>query len=180
MVSQLDIYVDKDLINPKILPVQDISFYEENYEVTGGLLEISYPGSSVIVEIEDVPSGFFQIINSNTIGITNTTFSKNLGDLPDGIWTIRYSINPNDELFVEYTFLRNTLQLIDYNNAYCQLDINLCEEKSYKEKLQKLKDIYNLIKASEYFVDCCKHKEGLKVYNKVSDLLKDFHSDCNC
>ena len=30
-----------------------------------------------------------------------------LSNLPDGLWTIKYSICPNDSLFVEYTFLRN-------------------------------------------------------------------------
>lgn len=180
MISQLDIYVDKDLLNPKILTVRDTSYYEEDYEVTGGLLEISYPGSNVIVEIDDVLSGFFQIINSNTLGITNAQTSSNLADLPDGIWTLRYSIDPNDELFVEYTFLRNTLQMVDYVNAYCKLDIRLCEEKHYKEKLEKLKDIYNLIKAAEYYVDCCRNSDAIKVYNKASQLLEEFHDDCHC
>lgn len=177
METQPDIYVDKDLLNPKVMTVRDISYYDPDSEVTGGLLEISYPGSDVIIEIDE-PTGFFQIINSNVLGITSSCGSRNLADLPDGLWVLKYSID--EDHYVEYKFLRNTLQLITYNNAYCSLDIRKCEERHYKQRLDQLRDIYNLIRAAEYFAECCRYTDSIKVYNTVEQLLADFTSDCGC
>lgn len=179
MISQLDIYVDTQLLNPKILVVKDASFYNPDIEVSGGFIEIQYPGSNNYVSF-DVLSGFTEILNSNTLGITNVNSASNLADLPDGIYTIKYAICPYDELFVELTFLRNTLQLIDYVNAYCKLDLNKCSVKDYDKALSELQQIYALIKAAEYSAYCCKYEQAITLYNKADSLLEKLGGDCNC
>ena len=90
MISQLDIYIEK-ILNPKILVVKDCSFYNPEIVVTKAKLDLQYPNSSNYVNIP-VGKNFSYIINSNTIGLTNVTNSDALSDLPDGIWTINYSI----------------------------------------------------------------------------------------
>lgn len=179
MISQLDIYVDNELLNPRILVVKDASFYNPDIEPSGGFIELQYPGSEDYISF-DIASGFVEIINSNTLGITNTQSSKNLADLPDGIWTLNYSICPNDELFVEYTFLRNVLQKIKYANAYCKLDLNKCSKRDYENLFAELKEIWNLIKAAEYSAYCCKYSKAIEMYNIADKALDKFSGNCNC
>lgn len=178
MISQLDIYVDK-VLNPKILVVKDASWYNPDVPVTNAVLDLQYPGSTQYVHIP-VGRGFSYIINSNTLGITNTTQSSNLTELPDGLYTIRYSICPNDELFVEYTFLRNVKQLIQYNNLYCALEIERCNKKHYTEELAKLRSIKDLIDAAEYQADCGKYDQSINLYNYAQGQLDEFTKGCNC
>ena len=128
MISQLDIKVE-ELLNSKILIVKDASWYNPEIAVTNARIDLQYPGSTDYFSIP-VGKNFNYVINSNTLNITNVTHSDNLSELPDGIWTIKYSICPNDELFVEYTFLRNTKQLIKWHNLYCSIQIDRCAKKS--------------------------------------------------
>lgn len=177
METQLDIYIDEELLNPRILIIRDISYYAEDSEVTGGILDIQYPGSEEVLSF-DIASGFFEIINSNTLGITSDCGSQNLADLPDGIWTIKYSVS--EDVFVEVTFLRNTLQRVKYANAFCYLDSNKCSYKEYQSKFNDLKEINNMINAAKYLAYCCKYEKAIKLYNIAESLLDQFTGDCNC
>jgi hypothetical protein len=176
METQLDIYVDEELLNPNILILKDISYYNPEIEVSGGLLDILIPGSDSYLTYE-VPSGFFEIINSNTLEITNDC-SSNLAELPDGIWTIKYSVEGG--YFVEYSFLRNTQQKIKYANSFCSLDINKCSHREYKAKFDDLKEINNLINAAKYLAYCCKYDRATKLYNIANELLDNLFDNCNC
>jgi len=178
MISQLDIYLE-DILNPKILVVKDASFYNKDITPTNGKLDLQYPGSEQYFSIP-VGKNFSFVINSNTLNITNTKKSDNLSELPDGIWTIKYSICPNDKLFVEYTFLRNIKQLIKWNNLYCSLQIDKCAKKKYLEELQKLREIRDIIDAAKYMADCGKYEKSLELYNYADSLINEFSSNCNC
>lgn len=178
MISQLDIYIES-ILNPKILIVKDASWYNPDINPTNGKLDLQYPGSNQYFSIP-VGKNFTFIINSNTLNITNVTNSSNLAELPDGIWTIRYSICPNDELFVEYTFLRNVKQLIKWHNLYCSLQIDKCAKRKYLEELQKLREIKDIIDAAKYMADCGKYEKSIELYNYADSLLDKFSSNCNC
>jgi len=179
MISQLDIYIEK-ILNTKILVVKDCSFYNPEIVVTKAKLDLQYPNSSNYVNIP-VGKNFSYIINSNTIGLTNVTNSDALSDLPDGIWTIKYSICPNDELYVEYTFLRNIKQLIKYHNLFCQIEIDKCNKKQYLEDLKKIREIKDLIDAAQYLADDCgKYEKSIELYNEAEEMLNEFTNDCKC
>ena len=179
MISQLDIYIEK-ILNPKILVVKDCSFYNPEIVVTKAKLDLQYPNSNEYVNIP-VGKNFSYIINSNTIGLTNVNNSDVLSDLPDGLWTIKYSICPNDELYVEYTFLRNVKQLIKYHNLFCQIEIDKCNKKQYSEDLKKIREIKDLIDAAQYLADDCgKYEKAIELYNYADSLLNEFTDDCKC
>ena len=73
----------------------------------------------------------FTLINSQFNWINKQTIQMLLADLPtDGLWTIKYSICPNAELYVEYTFLRNVKQLIKYHSLFCQIEIDRCNKNT--------------------------------------------------
>jgi hypothetical protein len=177
METQLDIYVDEELLNPKILILRDISYYGiEDEEVSGGTLDIQYPGTNSFMSY-DIPSGFFEIVNSNVLEITNEC-SRNLAELPDGIWTIKYSIEGGK--FVEYSFLRNVQQRIKYANTFCSLNTNKCSYREYKDKFDDLKEINNFITAAKYLAYCCKYDKAIQLYEVANELLENFYDDCNC
>jgi hypothetical protein len=178
MKSELDIYIEK-ILNPKVLIVNDASFYNPDIAVTNAKLEIQYPNSNVFINIP-VSKNFSYKVNSNTLNITKVNKKNALSKLPDGLWTIKYSICPNDALFVEYTFLRNINQLIKYNNLYCELELNKCDKKSYLEELKKLREIKDLIDASEYLADCGKYEKSIEIYKGIEELLAEYKEDCNC
>jgi len=179
MISQLDIYIEK-ILNPKLLIVKDASYYNPDVAVTNAKLDLQYPNSNEYVNIP-VGKNFSYIINSNTIGLTNVNNSDVLSDLPDGLWTIKYSICPNDELYVEYTFLRNVKQLIKYHNLFCQIEIDKCNKKQYLEDLKKIREIKDLIDAAQYLADDCgKYEKSIELYNEAEEMLNEFTNDCKC
>ncbi len=178
MISQLDFYIE-EILNPKVLIIRDASFYNPDIVPTGAQLTVQYPGSDRYVTIP-VSTNFTYTINSNTLGITSVLTSEGLVELPDGLWTIRYSICPNDELFVEYTFLRNTKQLIKYYNLFCSLEIQKCNKKEYEKELEKLRLIKQKIDAAKYLADCEKFTQSLELYDAVCILLNELTSTCKC
>lgn len=179
MISQLDIYIE-NILNPKILVVKDCSYYNPDIVVTNAKLDLKYPNSDTYINIP-VGKNFSYIINSNTLGLTNVTNSDALSDLPDGLWTIEYSICPNDELYVEFTFLRNIKQLIKYYNLFCQIEIDKCNKKHYLEDLKKIREIKDLIDAAQYLAnDCGKYEKSIELYNEAEEMLNEFTNDCKC
>lgn len=178
MISQLDFYIE-DVINPKVLIVKDASFYNPDITPTGAQLVIQYPGSNMYVSTP-VGINFRYVINSNTLGITNVVKQSSLAVLPDGLYTIRYSICPNDELYVEYKFLRNVKQLIKYYNAYCGLELQKCSHKCYMAELDQLKEIKQYIDSAKYLADCDRYDNALEMYDYADELLSKFTSNCKC
>jgi len=179
MISQLDIYIEK-ILNPKLLIVKDASWYNPDIAVTNAKLDLQYPNSLDYVNIP-VGKNFTYVINSNTIGLTNVTRTDALSELPDGLWTIKYSICPNDELYVEYTFLRNIKQLIKYHNLFCQIEIDKCNKKHYLEDLKTIRSIKDIIDAAQYLADDCgKYEKAIELYNYADSLLNEFTKDCKC
>ena len=178
MISQLDFYVE-EVLNPKVMIIKDASYYNPEITPTGGLLVIQYPGSDVYISFS-IGINFTYKINSNTLGITNVVQQSQLSDLPDGLYTIRYSICPNDELFVEYKFLRNVKQLIRYNNLYCSLQVEKCDHKSYKEAIEKLREIKSYIDAAVYKANCCQYDKAIELYDYACSLMDKFEALCEC
>ena len=175
MISQLDIYIDKQFLNPKLLVIKDGSYYNPDIEVTNAYLEILPPGfhENILLEVEP---NFLEIIDSNILELTTPCKDKSLSELSDGLWTIRYSICPNDKLYVEYTFLRNVKQLIEFRKLYCELES--CPSNELEEKLKKLKIIESYIKGAEYKAECGQYNQSLELYDYANTLIKGGNCDC--
>ncbi|MCA9495585.1 MAG: hypothetical protein KC589_01470 [Nanoarchaeota archaeon] len=178
MITQLDIYID-EVLNPKLLIIKDTSWYNPDIVPSNGVIDVKNPIDNKIYSIP-VGKDFLFTVNSNTLNITNVSDFKQLKELPDGIWTVKYSICPNQELFVEYSFLRNTKQTIKWMNLYCKLDLEKCNKKNYQEELKSLRDIKDLIDAAKYKADCGKYEQSLELYDRANQLLDSFSGKCKC
>lgn len=143
-----------DTNNTKVFRVADTSLYSDELPVDCGLLQITSPGFNQPVNI-DVQKGFNLILNGCTLGI-QLTGCDNAQLLPDGIYTIRFSVAPNSSVFVEYQHLRITQTNNLYFKELCKLEMSACEpDADVKEQLEELSLIKNFIDAAKAKVEYC-------------------------
>ena len=122
MVSRLNFNII-DTHDMKTLGVIDTSWYNPDIIIETPTIEITPPGYKYSA------SPFFMhkalnVYNSNGFGITKASCEEELIDLPDGLWKIKYSICPNDKLFVEKFFLRTDRIQCRYTQAFLNLDLS--------------------------------------------------------
>ena len=118
-------FVTFDTFNCKTFGIIDTSYYNPSQVITGNLLQILVPGYSVPVEIIYNISGV-TILNSNTIGVSNTLDENALIELPDGAYTVKMSACPYNILWKEQTFYRTCKLDCKYDKAILFLDLNQC------------------------------------------------------
>lgn len=167
-------------MNNCILPINDTSVYSPLVPITCETLNVTVPGFSYSNQI-DVTSGFSLILTACDLQLQTTGCGETYAPLPDGIYIIKYSVSPNDLVYVEYNHLRITQALIRYNKALCDLDIAACEPPAkIKQKLEKLRMIKMYLEAAKAKVEYChESQKGMSLYNYAIKLLNKF--DCiNC
>ena len=141
--------------NTSVLRVFDTSLYSNDLTVDCGLLQITSPGFNVPVNIDVLPN-FNLVLNGCTLGIQTTGCSEASGEIPDGIYTIRYSVSPNSNVWVEYQHLRVSQTNNLYFKQLCRLELDACEpDADVKEDLEELTLIKNFIDAAKVKVEYC-------------------------
>lgn len=154
--------------------IKDASVYNPNLPITCGQLTVKTPGFTYSHTFEPLPN--FEIkVNLGNLGIQNTDDAGCLKLLPEGNYEIRYSINPNDKLYVEYNYY-NTCQLHnEYIKAVCKFLNNKCDmtKKEQQIKIDELFEISNLIDYAKIAAEECGDiKMADKLYNEAKDKLK--------
>ena len=104
-----------EVANCEIFRIIDTSQYSDNISVDCAELLITPPGFNNPALIKVTP-GFDLNINACALNIQTTDCGSERTTLPDGIYIIRYSVAPNDKVYVEYNFLRTTTILSTYYN----------------------------------------------------------------
>jgi len=140
-----------DTYNPKILRVVDTSQYSTLLPVTDETLEILPPGFNEPITLYP-PGG--ENFNLALSACDLQMQTKNCGtvseSIPDGIYIIRYSVNPNTKVFVEYNHLRVTQLMNSYYQTLGELEIAACEPSAdVKESLKELRLIRSFIDAAK-------------------------------
>lgn len=160
------------VMNACILSVIDTSVYSPLVPVTCPTLNVTPPGFSYSVQIELTP-GFSQILTACDLQMQLQQCGEIYADLPDGIYIIKYSVSPNDLVYVEYNHLRITQALIRYNKILCNLDLAACEpSEKVKEKLVKLQKVRMYLDAAKAKVEFCHEpQKGMTLYNYAIKLM---------
>ncbi len=171
MISKLFLEVP-DSFNPKTLRIFDSSLYNEDIEVTCARLEITPPGFDYPVII-DVEPYFNLVLNISNLGLSRVSRYEDLGDLPDGVYKFKYSIAPNDKVWVEYEYMRAQKLMEKWYQAYCHVKLKGCEPtREQNEKLNKLFLIRQKIDAAKAEVEFCENTDnGVDIYNFASKQL---------
>jgi len=168
-----------------ILRIIDMSVYSNNIPTDCLKLEVLLPGFSIPVEFLDTDTpnpleiNFDNRYSGIELGI-QASQSAELVPLPDGIYTIQYSVSPNDIIFVKYYHLRTTSLVNDYFKELCKLQLDKCEPVAEQtQRLNDLRYIKSLIDAAKAKVEYCHSRnQGQDMYNYAVKLLGKYKTGC--
>jgi hypothetical protein len=160
------------VLNDCIFKVFDTSVYTELLPITCATLQITTPGFNVPVNIEFVP-GSSPVITACQLNLQFVNCTTELHSIPDGIYIVKYSVSPNEVIYVEYNHLRITRALNRYSKHLCELELAACEpSEKVKKKLDKLREIKSYLDAAKAKVEYCHEPEkGMTLYNYAIKLL---------
>lgn len=161
--------------NTNTLGVADTSVYEG--VPTSPTVEITVPSFGKIT-LPFVPNDF-NVFNSTSLGITQV--GDDLLPLPDGIYTIKYSIYPAYTNFVEHNMMRVDQLQEKYDEAFMKLDMMQCDKSIKTQAKVELSSIYFFIQGSIAAANKCAPQEANKLYATAKKMLINFGSNgCNC
>jgi len=162
-----------DTLNGCILRVIDTSIYADKPAIECPYLDILAPGFNCAVRL-DVEPGFCNLnITACDLEIQLTNCGVSFDSLPDGVYAIKYSIAPNEYVYVEYNHLRMTKALNKIQEVLCAIDVSNCDPlPEVKEKLKELRLIEMLLKAAKSKVEFCHNPgQGMDLYEYATKRL---------
>jgi hypothetical protein len=148
-----------DTLNKCILRVVDTSVYSSDIAVTCPLLQITVPGFIHPVNFTEpqILPGFIANITACDLGLQSSDCGTQFYDVPDGIYIIKYSVEPKNLVYVEYNHLRITTALNKVRAIYCELDLGACEPPTnIMNKLNQLRLIEQYLSAAKAYVEDCR------------------------
>jgi hypothetical protein len=175
------------VMNTCILKIMDTSVYSDLFPVVVcPTLNVTVPGFNYSNQLEGTQMTEF--VNSGHITLTacdlqlqTVNCGSQYADLPDGIYIIKYSVSPNDQVYVEYNHMRISYALNRYYKTLCEVDVNACDPPfKTKQKLEQLGLIKMYLEAAKAKVEFCHEpQKGMSLYNYALKLLNKL--DCvNC
>ncbi len=175
-VLKLDILVFPTY-NVQTLGIADSSVYPTPNTIVSPTIEITVPGFAKVslpFTIND-----FTIYNSSTLGIS--TIEDPYLPLPDGVYTIKYSVDPASINFVEKTIVRVDRLQEEFDEAFLKLDLMECDRAIKTQAKVDLNTIYFFIQASIASANNCAVDEAVKLYAQAKKMLHYFlRNNCGC
>jgi hypothetical protein len=172
-----------DTLNEAILRIVDTSIYDTIVPVDCPVLSITVPGFSYSTEFDStiITPGFSKNFTACDLGLQTTDCGTKFSRLPDGIYIIKYSVSPNDIVYVEYNYLKVSGLMNIYQRILCELDVSACEPLTeVANKLELLRKIKMYIEAAKAKVEIClEPSKGMELYGYAKKLLSKFNcSSC--
>lgn len=169
-----------DVYNPKILVINDESIYSDALPIDCGTITIYVPGFNNPLFIEVDPE-FNMKFSACSLGIQRFKCNDFQADLPDGVYSIQYTVSPSDKVYVEYYHLRTTLVTNKLNKARGKVLLEPCSPgDEIIEALAELRLIEDFIKAAKVQVeDHHEAEEGMALLIYADKRLNKFlDKDC--
>ena len=165
------------VMSPCILKVMDTSVYSELIDVNCTYLNITVPGYGWSNQI-NVTENFNKTITACDLQLQTEDCGEVYNNLPDGVYIIKYSVSPNDVVYVTYNHLRITNALGKYYKVLCDIDVAACDPPAdIKKQLEQLRLIKMYLEAAKSKVEYCHEpQKGMTLYNYACKLL----SKMNC
>lgn len=163
--------------NTLTMGVADASTYPAAPPVTSPTMEIDVPGFGIVV----IPfaTNDFNIYTSTILGITSV--GDELLPLPDGVYTLKYSVAPAYENYVTKTIIRVDQLQERFDNAFMKLDMMECDLAIKKQQKVDLDSIYYFIQGAIAAANTCAVDTANKLYAQASKMLNNFNNNnCNC
>jgi hypothetical protein len=159
------------------MAVADASTYPSSGSVSAPSMKIGIPGGfdSVVVpfNINDV-----NVYNSTILGITGIDGTL---PIPDGIYSLTYSVAPAYENYVTKTIMRVDQLQEKFDSAFMKLDMMECDLMIKKQQKVVLDSIYYFIQGSIAAANNCAVDTATKLYNQAENMLDNFiRNNCYC
>ena len=168
-----------DTMNDWSLTIHDTSIYAEGMAISCPTLQIQMPGFTTATTINEdsVPPlvpGFIRHLTACNLEAQTTGCGTTYNCLPDGIYVVKYSVSPNDILFVEYNHLRIVQAMKLYQKHLCDLSLEACAiPVDKKARFNELMEIKFYIDSAKAKVDFCHEPtKGMELYNYALKRLK--------
>ena len=164
--------------NTLTLGVADASTYDTDPPVvTSPTIEITMPGFAPVSLPFNVND--FNIFNSTSLGLTSV--GDPLIPLPDGIYTLTYSVAPAYQNFVTKTIIRVEQLQEKFDNAFMKLDMMECDLAIKTQAKVDLNSIYYMIQGSIAAANNCAVDTSNKLYIQANKMLNNFiKTNCGC
>lgn len=162
----------------KTLGIFDTSIYSDVQTIANATLQVISPFDDAPVEL-DYYKNALTILNSNSLKITNVNNLDYLSDLPDGLYTAKISVCPEDKYWFEKSWYRTCLLECKYDKAFLKLNVQSCEVCFSPEKLQRLERARMYIYACKVNAKNCNVLESKKLYKAAEKILTNL-LECDC
>lgn len=166
--------------NTNYLRIVDTSLYSLFIPATCPKLEIWTPGANTAKSF-DVNVNFTMMLTTCQLGLQKNNCDV-LQDLPDGNYVVRYSLSPNDKVFVEYNHYRVTNLYNKYAKQMCEFDICAAEPEADKKKLiSDLAEVKSYMDAAKIKAEYCNDvKAAQELYDFANKKLTKVGSSDGC
>ena len=181
-----------DSTNEGVFLIDDISIYDNTLLGISSAISGSTtpPCSGVIIpcaNLQITPPGFYTptlitvaygnfrlVFNACTLGITGSiNCVSSCPAIPDGLYNVRYSVAPNDKVFVEYKILRITQAMNRYYNLLCRIGLTNClPSQELQYQINNLQTINTYLTAAKVMVEN-EHQftDGMNLYRFAVELM---------
>ncbi len=173
----LDILVVQTF-NKLTLGIADISTYPDSPPVEAPSITIIIPGGFGTVTLPFIPSDF-NVFTSLSLGLTEV--GEELISLPDGNYTLTYSVTPAFENYVTKTIIRVERLQEKFDSAFMKLDMMECDGPIKKQAKQDLNTIWYFIQGAIAAANNCAIDTSNTLYIQADKMLNRFiKNNCNC
>lgn len=165
-----------DTHNSTTLAIGDASTYPSGFNVSTPTVDITVPSYNTI-SLAFVPSSV-QVYNSTSLLITGDN-CDNIA-LPDGLYTVKYSIYPAYLYYTVKTFLRTDRLMAKFDEVWLKLDMFECDQAlKYQDKLS-LDTIEDYINGAIAAANKCANKLAIELYTKANTSIDRFINNSCC
>jgi hypothetical protein len=181
-MNNLNIDIKKSF-DCRTIVIEDISLYDDINKIDNIILEVKPPGTSCFVSFELYKNWKNKVLNCSLLKICCEDCPSSFSALPDGVYDLKYSINPNLKTIVEFSHLRTCQLEKRFMQVLCNFYSNRCEYSKIEqeEKIEELFEIFFNIESAKWMVEECGNIEkGLDLYNDVNNQLDKYEKRCGC
>lgn len=163
--------------NTLTMAITDNSTYPPTPPVSSPTIEITVPSFGKMT-LPFTPNTI-NVFNSTSLGITQV--GDPLLPLPDGVYTLRYSVAPAYLNFVQKNIMRVDKLQEKFDSAFMKLDMMECDRAIKTQAKVDLTSIYLFIQGAIAAANNCAIIESNKLYNQAQKMLDNFiKEDCGC
>tara|TARA_R110000850_G_scaffold84480_2_gene181477 strand:- start:268 stop:810 length:543 start_codon:yes stop_codon:yes gene_type:complete len=166
--------------NTCVMRIFDTSVYSPQIAVFEPKIYVTVPGYNTAGVVHFKPESSCTLTACD-LGLQTKNCGTSYVNLPDGIYVIKYVVDPSQVVYVEYNHLRMTQAMNLYQKILCDIDVSDCDPPAkVKDKLNDLRLIKMYLEAAKSKVETChEHQQGMTLYNYALKLLNKL--DCkNC